>query len=237
MRFADWRAGKDAVLLLLKDGHYQLARLKQGKQLPREWSEAEVAGDDWRPPSTPSSCSSWRPMNTPSTVNSKGARTKGWEEGPSSSSTFCRSSASKAWRPESTPPSAAVSVQPQQVHKTRPGDLSPRRALRPRPVKVLLPCFRVSNAGGLLSASASSKGKAATPASCSTGLRSLMMGLRVLAGLALLAVRFLRGTLRLLLRARSVPIVPHVILRYHGKTILPVRSSKLLKPERISRKR
>ena len=43
VRFGDWRAGNGAVVLLLKDGHYQLARLKLCEQLPRKWTEAKVA--------------------------------------------------------------------------------------------------------------------------------------------------------------------------------------------------
>ena len=43
MRFGEWRSGKDPVVLLLKDGHYQLARLKPGKRWPQEWLQAEPA--------------------------------------------------------------------------------------------------------------------------------------------------------------------------------------------------
>ena len=85
------RSGRPPIVLLLHDGHYQLARLKVGKQWPKAFLEAEEgrvsskifrgggkaasvkshsrtnSESDWRPVRTPESRSnaSWRPQHTP----------------------------------------------------------------------------------------------------------------------------------------------------------------------------
>ena len=77
MIFGQHRKGKEPIVLLLRKGHYALARLHPGRQWPKEWMEAEPAEvtstmlragaehdsvhkqqvtlDDLRPPATPSS--------------------------------------------------------------------------------------------------------------------------------------------------------------------------------------
>lgn len=73
VRFRQPRSGKAPVFLLLKDGHYQLGKLKAGKQWPQAWLQAQEAAVEiamWRAgceksfPSLPgggASAVSWRP--------------------------------------------------------------------------------------------------------------------------------------------------------------------------------
>ena len=94
MMFGTPKSGRPPIVLLLSQGHYRLARLRDGRQWPREWlnaEPAEVASQifrasaetplrtpctpcrkrpmeaqrNWRPESTPAS--SWRPAATPAT--------------------------------------------------------------------------------------------------------------------------------------------------------------------------
>ena len=82
MCFGQPKSGKQPIVLLLEGGHYQLARLRPGRQWPKEWLTADQASitsplfrggvNSWRPSATPDSKPTmrtdkekWRPACTP----------------------------------------------------------------------------------------------------------------------------------------------------------------------------
>ena len=118
MRFGQPRSGKAPIFLLLKNGHYQLARLKVGKAWPQEWLQAEEARIEssmlraggksdaksvvstphrWRGSHTPcKSRASWKPSATPnSNIRQSSTCTKVRKSGGKVSSS--------SWRPKVTP--------------------------------------------------------------------------------------------------------------------------------------
>ena len=74
MRFGQLRSGKARIFLLLTEGHYQLAKLKHGKQWPEGWIKAQEAamnpgcgglGPTQQKQGVCHSQHSWRPAHTP----------------------------------------------------------------------------------------------------------------------------------------------------------------------------
>ena len=120
--FGSPRTGKEPIVLLLSTGHYQLARLKPGRQWPKEWTSAEPAEvnhgmlragggtRDFGTPAKSRSCdAAWRCENTPASVRST---EKGWrvENTPASSSASSRRGRRErhdSWRLDATPASTA----------------------------------------------------------------------------------------------------------------------------------
>ena len=113
MVFGRPRSGRPPIVLLLHAGHYQLARLKTGKQRPQEFTEADPAavsdkifrgggkGNVWHTPQRPSASQPWRPLQTPSSASEaswRPARTP-------STAKQSQGSARHSWRPAKTPQS------------------------------------------------------------------------------------------------------------------------------------
>ena len=127
MMFGTPRSGKAPIFLLLREGHYQLARLKPGKQWPQAWMHAESAAvtasclrgggkpSPWAGPqkvvSTPGS-KSWRPACTPSpSAASASVKRPAWRDVSTPKRarrgdvTPLKSATSNRWREAETPAS------------------------------------------------------------------------------------------------------------------------------------
>eukprot|EP00435_Cladocopium_sp_Y103_P007050 s1814_g2.t1 len=123
MSFGTPRAGREPIVLLLNDqqGHYTLAKLKEGRQWPKGWTEAPPASVDnpafrggGKAPSVASQ-HSWRTAATPASSRPR-------QSGPSQSS---------KWRPASTP-HTKVKTKPKSASVKSPNRHSWRCAATPR---------------------------------------------------------------------------------------------------------
>jgi hypothetical protein len=103
MCFGEPRAAKEPVILFLKQGHYTLGKLKEGRAWPRDWLAAEKA-------------------SVVHAMFRAGGKRTGSVSAPSPD-TPCKSRTS--WRPDTTPSSAALEGRPASALSWRPAETPP----------------------------------------------------------------------------------------------------------------